>query len=156
MAFSLSNVQWKIRPLEGALLGLAFLEKEIDSKLVRGTFNSPNNDLIANFSFATFIENLSLLTSFTFASPFVFRKVSVLIVLGLSEMFVVKRVVLITRLVKNSPLIVEPSLSLALIAGFAAKALSVIVQSVAIYIRACFIVFLLLKNSITFFLNTDE
>lgn len=134
MAFSLSNVQWKIRPLEGALLGLAFLEKEIDSKLVRGTFNSPNSDLIANFSFATFIENLSLLTSSTFASPFVFRKVSVLIVLGLSEMFVVKRVVPITRLVKNSPLIVEPSLSLALalIAGFAAKALSVIVQSVAI------------------------
>ena len=80
---------------------------------------------MANVSFATVIAKASPLTRETFASPFVLVKVNDLMMVGSRASWLAKTVEPVIFCVRNSPLTVEPSFSVALAettASSAAKA----------------------------------
>ena len=85
-----------------------------ERKLVRGISRSPRSDLILKPALETFIAKASPLTRETFASPFVPVKVSDLMMVGSRASWLAKTVEPVIFCVRNSPLTVEPSLSVAL------------------------------------------
>ena len=92
---------------------------------------------MANVSFATVIAKASPLTRETFASPFVLVKVNNLMMVGSRASWLAKTVETVIFCVRNSPLTVEPSLSVALAVttvSFAVTVISFVEVTVASFV----------------------